>query len=95
MSLRVFHCCQGTSHKFWSITAEGNALTVRFGRIATAGQTRTKPFATSEEAEQAAKKLISQKLRKGYVEVAPEEARRALAKKRAPQRSYQQLRLPF
>ncbi len=94
MSPRVFHCSEGTSHKFWSILVEGDTLTVRFGRIATAGQTQIKQLATGEEARQAARKLIGQKLRKGYVEVAPEEAQRA-TKKQAPERANQQPSLPF
>lgn len=38
-------CKEGSSNKFWEVTVSGNTLTVRFGRIGTAGQEKSKTFA--------------------------------------------------
>jgi predicted DNA-binding WGR domain protein len=43
---------------------------VRFGRIGTAGQSQTKSFADEASAEREAEKLIGEKLKKGYKELA-------------------------
>ena len=43
-------CVEGTSRKFWQAEVTGNALAVRFGRIGTSGQSKTKEFATAVEA---------------------------------------------
>jgi predicted DNA-binding WGR domain protein len=61
---------EGTSDKFWSIRVDGSAHTVHFGRAGTAGQARTKAFATPEQATADADRLTAEKLRKGYREVA-------------------------
>ncbi|MBM4075910.1 MAG: WGR domain-containing protein, partial [Planctomycetes bacterium] len=42
---------------------------VRFGRIGTQGQTRTKSFAESTGTQRDAERLIREKLANGYVEV--------------------------
>ncbi|MCP4657449.1 MAG: DUF4132 domain-containing protein [bacterium] len=68
MKKRTFELVEGSSSKFWHIEGEGNAHTVHYGRIGTAGQTRTKEFADAAEACKSYDKLIVQKLRKGYVE---------------------------
>ncbi|MEU3608592.1 DUF4132 domain-containing protein [Streptomyces sp. NPDC035033] len=52
--------------KFWEAGAEGTAVTVRFGRIGTAGQTRRKEFDTPGAAEAYLLKTIGEKERKGY-----------------------------
>lgn len=72
--MRRFEFQEGTSHKFWEVSVEGDTLVVRFGRVGTQGQTQEKPFVTGDEARRAAEKLVSEKLRKGYVEVAAPEA---------------------
>ena len=95
MNPRVFHYSDGPSHKFWSISVEGSVQTVCFGRIGTAGQKQAKTFETGAEAETATEKLIREKIKKGYAEVAPEAARLVAPKKRTPKRAYQQLLLPF
>ena len=59
---------EGSSHKFYEVEIAGNAVSVTFGRIGTAGQTQTKQFASPAEAQQHAEKQIAQKLGKGYVE---------------------------
>lgn len=75
---RRFEYAEGASSKFWEITEEGSAYTVRYGRIGTAGQTQTKAFGGEAEARAAAAKVIAEKTGKGYIEVgqatAPEPA---------------------
>ena len=54
------------SEKFWQINIEGCNHTVTFGRIGTKGQSKTKSFASVEECEKDAAKLIQSKKAKGY-----------------------------
>jgi predicted DNA-binding WGR domain protein len=68
-SVRYFEFIGGSSRKFWEISQSGASFTVRFGRIGTPGQTQTKTFADEPKAQREADKLISEKLRKGYVEI--------------------------
>ncbi len=69
MSQREFEYVGGSSEKFWNIELQGTSHTVQFGRIGTAGQTKTKEFDSEEKANASHDKLISEKLKKGYVEV--------------------------
>jgi predicted DNA-binding WGR domain protein len=55
--------------KFWEVSTTGPEVTVRFGRIGTAGQTQVKSFADAAAAGRHAERLIGEKLRKGYVAV--------------------------
>ena len=57
-----------SSEKFWEISIDGTALTIRFGKIGGNGQTTVKEFTSSEEADAEAAKLIASKVKKGYVE---------------------------
>ncbi|MCF6348387.1 MAG: WGR domain-containing protein [Flavobacteriaceae bacterium] len=57
------------SSKFWQIEVEGNTHTVKYGKIGTKGQTNTKIFTDKITAVKAAKKLISTKIKKGYLDV--------------------------
>jgi DNA ligase-1 len=66
---RRFEFVEGGSSKFWEISVGGSEHTVRFGRIGTQGQTKTKSFATEAAAEADAAKLIAEKTKKGYSEV--------------------------
>lgn len=66
---RRFELVEGTSSKFWEIEVSGAEHTVRFGRIGTAGQSKTKSFADAAAADADAKKLIAEKTGKGYAEV--------------------------
>lgn len=52
--------------KFWEIAVDGAAHTVRFGKLGTPGQTRSKSFASEAAARADAEKLIGEKTRKGY-----------------------------
>ncbi|MEZ6186121.1 MAG: DUF4132 domain-containing protein [Planctomycetota bacterium] len=65
---RSFRYVDATSDKFWTITLDGEAHTVHFGRSGSAGQTKTKGFDTSAQALASFTKLIAQKQKKGYVE---------------------------
>lgn len=65
---RRFECVQGTSSKFYEVDVTEKSVSVTFGRIGTVGQTQTKQFADSAEAQKHAEKQIGQKLKKGYVE---------------------------
>jgi len=54
------------SNKFWEIELEGASHTVRYGRIGTDGQAKTKEFADAAKAEADYKKMIASKVKKGY-----------------------------
>lgn len=55
--------------KFWEIRVEGSSHTVKFGKIGTDGQEKTKDFASDALAQKDADKLIAEKTKKGYEEV--------------------------
>ncbi|MDP2341048.1 MAG: DNA ligase [Deltaproteobacteria bacterium] len=61
-----FVCTEGGSQKFWEVTVDGAAHTVRFGKVSTPGQERTKTFASAAAARDDADKLIKDKTGKGY-----------------------------
>ena len=63
-----FTCTEGGSNKFWEGRVEGADLEVRWGKIGTDGQTKTKTFADATKAQAEADKLIEEKTEKGYVE---------------------------
>ncbi|MGW6559740.1 WGR and DUF4132 domain-containing protein [Streptomyces hydrogenans] len=56
--------------KFWEAGAEGASVTVRFGRIGAAGQTRVKEFGTPAQAEAYLVRAVGEKERKGYAATA-------------------------
>jgi predicted DNA-binding WGR domain protein len=64
--VRYFELRSGSSNKFWEITLQGRAYSVRFGKIGASGQTRTTSFGSEEAAKQAANKLMWHKHGKGY-----------------------------
>ena len=43
--MRQFEFKEGSSNKFWEVTVSGNTLTVRFGRVGSAGKKNRKHFA--------------------------------------------------
>jgi uncharacterized protein (TIGR02996 family) len=65
---RYFEFSEGGSSKFWEITLDGKSFVTRYGRIGTDGQKTPKKFASPEKAREEAKKLIAEKVGKGYVE---------------------------
>lgn len=57
------------SDKFWWIEYEGTDFVVNYGKAGAAGKYQIKEFDTEEACEKEAKKLIAQKLKKGYKEI--------------------------
>jgi DNA ligase-1 len=67
-AIRRFELVEGTSSKFWEIELRDAEHTVRFGRIGTAGQARTKAFPDATAAAADAARLVEEKTAKGYAE---------------------------
>jgi DNA ligase-1 len=65
---RYFEFVEGNSSKFWEVSQSGNAMTTRWGRIGSTGQSKTKTFADEKAAADAVALLIEQKTDEGYVE---------------------------
>jgi DNA ligase-1 len=66
---RHFEFVEGKSSKFWEVKVHGVEMTTRWGRIGSAGQSKTKAFADAAAANAAAAKLIADKTAEGYKEV--------------------------
>ena len=75
--MRRFELIEGNSSKFWEVEQAGSDLNVRWGRIGTAGQSQTKPFADAAKATAAMAKLVTEKTGKGYAEVGVAPGRRS------------------
>ncbi|HEY1191623.1 MAG TPA: TIGR02996 domain-containing protein [Gemmata sp.] len=69
--MRTFLLNDGNGYRFWNVAVKGKAHTVTFGKSGTAGQSKTKPFATPAAARAAADKLIADRLARGYIETTP------------------------
>lgn len=67
--MRRFELVENTSSKFWEVEVEDLDLTVRYGRIGTGGQSKTKTFASHAAALAEEAKLIKEKTGKGYQEI--------------------------
>ena len=67
--MRRWELVSAGSAKFWESAADGLTVTVRYGRIGTAGQTQTKEFGTVAEAAAHLAKVVAEKEKKGYREV--------------------------
>ena len=65
---RYFEFVGGSSAKFWEVAQSGSEVTVRFGRIGTAGQTQTKTLPDAGAAAKHVEKLVASKTAKGYLE---------------------------
>ncbi len=65
---RYFEFVQGSSNKFWEIFQSDSAVTTRWGRIGSNGQSKSKTFADAASAANALARLIGQKTSEGYVE---------------------------
>ncbi|VTR99251.1 DNA ligase [Tuwongella immobilis] len=68
---RYFEFRDAKSAKFWAVAQSGSDMTTRWGKIGSAGQSKTKSFATPAAAQSAIEKLISEKSSEGYVEGPP------------------------
>ncbi len=64
--MRRYEFSDGQSHKFWEITLDGASLRIRFGRVGSDGQARTKEFESAGEAREAHARTIAEKLEAGY-----------------------------
>jgi predicted DNA-binding WGR domain protein len=65
---RRFEFVGGGSAKYWEAVVNGCAVTVRYGRLGSDGQTQAKSFADAAAAQQHADKMCGEKLKKGYQE---------------------------
>ena len=65
---RRFELVEGASSKFWEVARDGCDVTVRYGRIGSDGQARTKSFPGEDQARAHAEGLIAAKVGKGYRE---------------------------
>jgi len=67
--LRYLEYVDNSSFKFWEITVRDCEQVVRFGRIGTQGQVRTRTATTPEAARTDAERQATKKLDKGYVDM--------------------------
>lgn len=67
--LRKFINQDKLSNKFWNIEINGKIQKISYGKIDTKGREGIKEFASEAECVDETNKLISQKLKKGYVEL--------------------------
>ena len=67
---RYFEFVEGNSSKFWQVSQSGSEMATHWGRIGTAGQSKTKTFADAAAAAKQVEKLIAEKTGEGYVEKA-------------------------
>ncbi|WP_108330238.1 WGR domain-containing protein [Limnohabitans sp. 2KL-1] len=65
---RYFEFRDEKSAKFWEVTTNDSAVTVRYGKFGTNGQTQTKELADVVAATKHVAKLVAEKTAKGYVE---------------------------
>jgi predicted DNA-binding WGR domain protein len=59
-----------TTRKFWSIEMDGATCTVRFGKVGSVGQSKSKTFGSTADCRKAVDKAIAEKLKDGYVDSA-------------------------
>lgn len=65
---RYFEFQDDKSAKFWEVTTDGTTVTVRYGKIGTTGQSKSKEFPDADAAAKHMNKLVAEKTGKGYVE---------------------------
>lgn len=61
-------CTEDGASKFWEGDVKGAVLTVRFGKIGAAGQTKTKKLASPAAAQKELAWLVQEKRGKGYID---------------------------
>jgi DNA ligase-1 len=66
---RRFEFVEGTATKFWEVVRSAKSVTVRYGRIGTDGQSKSKDFDDESAAVRHAERLIDEKVGKGYREI--------------------------
>lgn len=67
---RYFEFQDSKSYKFWQVEVEGKDFTVTYGKIGTPGLAKVTSCASPEDAKKKSEKLVSEKVKKGYVEKA-------------------------
>lgn len=67
---REFHYEDGKSDKFWTIELRGDAHVLNWGRAGTLGQHLEKHFESANRAAMEYEKIVTEKMKKGYFEVA-------------------------
>ncbi len=68
MEVRYFEYQDEKSDKFWEISLSASSFTTRWGRRGTNGQQKEKSFDSEALAKKEYEKLVSEKLKEGYVE---------------------------
>ena len=66
---RRFEFQEGSSSKFWEIQLDGENLTTWWGKIGTAGQSKTLQLGSVAEGQKQYDKLVAEKTKKGYEEI--------------------------
>ena len=84
---RMFEYNDAKSDKFWEIQLDGASHTVRYGRVGTDGQTKTKEFADAEKAVASYEKLVKAKVGKGYKEISDQSTSRSAAVAKAKEKN--------
>jgi predicted DNA-binding WGR domain protein/cell wall assembly regulator SMI1 len=79
-----YELIEGKTKKFWEIELTGTSFRVKYGKIGSTGQTRSKPFANAEAAKKARDALIAEKTKKGYTLVGGKSAKAAPAARLPP-----------
>lgn len=72
MQTRRFYFDDGKSRKRWQITQTGKSIATQFGRLTGTLRESKKVTKSASEAQNLFDQLVMEKLREGYVEVAPE-----------------------
>ena len=68
--MRRFELSEGTSNKFWLVSIENDSLRIQFGKIGSNGQIQLKKLPDASAATEEAERLIREKTKKGYAELA-------------------------
>jgi len=71
----TYVCKAGSSNKFWSYDIDGLSVTMKWGRIGLAGQSKTKSFRSEGQLDNFLNKKIAEKVKKGYAETTKQELR--------------------
>src|SRR4051812_9289048 len=67
--MRRFEYEKDTSSKFWEVALNKSELQLRWGRIGTAGQAKTKIYGSRDKAQAEHDRAVAEKLKEGYREV--------------------------
>src|SRR5438045_2807710 len=69
--MRTFLYRDVGTDKFWNIELTGDAITVQYGRVGSAGKTQTRQFHDEQTARKEHDRAVERKLGEGYVETTP------------------------